>query len=379
MKFTVNSTVLQKGLENIQGVVDKRQVTPILSHVRLQAQGEKGGQLVLNATDLDLDIVELIDTTVNEEGSTTVSASKLLDTAKNLPNNSTMECSLVNDHLHIKSGKFKATLNCLPVEDFPILKTNDLPNSFSVATKTLKHLIEQTKFAISVDEARYFLNGIYLHTLTNDSGVNVLRSVATDGHRLSLCEMPYENTSVLETGIIIPKKAVDELNKLLDKLPDENVEISSGSTKISFKFNKLVLTSKLIDGNFPNYTKVIPENNTINLVAKKDELTHALNLISVYSDDKLKSIKLIASGNALKISAKQGAIGEGEQELELENSVNDISIAFNAKYLKEIIDLIKTKQVSILLNTSNHPAIINKVEDKQQENKEIFIIMPTRV
>ncbi len=379
MKFTINSTVLVKVLDNVQGVIDKRNITPILSNVRLQVNGAKGGQLVVNATDMDLDIVEILDVNVVEEGSTTVLATTLLQIAKNLPANSTMEISLNNDQLHIKSGKFKGSLGCLPVEDFPIIKTNDLPNTFNLNKSILKQAIEKTRFAISTDEARYFLNGIYIHTTQNTAGENVLRVVATDGHKLSMFESKFENAKILEVGIIVPKKAVDELYKLLDKVEDKEVGISTSATKISFKFNNIVFTSKLIDGSFPNYIKVIPENNSNILEVPTSELSNALNLIAVFSDDKLKSIKLEIKDNKCTINAHQN-LQAGEQEIDVLNKAEDIAIAFNVKYLKEIVDLVKTKNLRIKLASSNHPAIVERIEeDKSQETTDLFVIMPMRV
>ncbi|MFL1780654.1 DNA polymerase III subunit beta [Candidatus Hepatincolaceae symbiont of Richtersius coronifer] len=371
MKFVINSTHLLKALDNVQGVVDKKHITPILSNIRISSESQK---LLINATDMDLDIIEVLDAEIIEAGSTTAPAYLMFETLKRLPANTPIEFALVNEQLTMKCGKFKSNLNCLPVEDFPIIQTNDLPNSFQVSTASFKRLLEKTRFAVSLDETRYYLNGIYLHT-TNDSQDNkVLRAVATDGHRLALVDMSSPENAEIKEGVIIPKKTVDELYRLIDKLEDKEMQIASSNTRISFKFNKVILTSKLIEGNFPNYTKVIPVGNDKILEVNRHDFVNAINLISTYSDEKLKAIKIEISDKKMNLTAHK-VDGVAEQELDLFHSIDNMEICFNAKYINDICALVKTDNLVMHLSSSFTPALIKK-EDGEDE---IFVIMPIRI
>jgi DNA polymerase-3 subunit beta len=374
MRFIVNSTKLLKALDNVQGVVDKKNITPILSNVRLSA---KDNQLIINATDMDLDIVEFIESEVLEEGSTTASAYMMFETVKKLPNGSNMEFSLVDEQLMMKCGKFKANLQCLPVEDFPIIQTDNLPNSFKVLTSDLKKILEKTRFAISMDETRYYLNGIFLQEALNTEGKKVLRAVSTDGHRLALVDAELQGDLGAEdllNGIIIPKKAVEEIVRLLDRLQDKEVNISVSPTRISMKFASVVLTSKLIDGNFPNYNRVIPTDNDKSLEVNRADFINAVNLVSTYSDDKLKAIKIEIEGNKIRITAARSD-ALAEQELDIVNALEPMVICFNAKYLNDISALIKSENLVIKLNNSASPALIKQADI----NSEVFVIMPMRI
>jgi DNA polymerase-3 subunit beta len=372
MKFNILVGVLHKSLENVQGVVDKRNITPILSNIRISAQEDN---IILNATDMDLDIVEILNAKIEQSGATTVSAHMMFETIKRLPSDANVEISLVDEQLHLKCGAFKAKFNCLSVEDFPVIQTNDLPNNFNVSVLDFKKIIEKTRFAISMDETRYYLNGIYIHTTENASGKKVLRGVSTDGHRLAMAETSVENNINIDNGLILPKKAVDELYKLLDKLSEQELNIACSNTKISFKFgDKLILTSKLIDGNFPNYNKVIPISNDKNLEVNKKAFVDAVNLISVFSDDKLKAVKIHTFGNKIKLTAHK-TDNEGEQELDVVNSIDEMEICFNAKYLNDICALIHSENLLIKLSTSSTPAIIKNTDSEDC----LFVIMPMRL
>ncbi|MDR0483870.1 MAG: DNA polymerase III subunit beta [Alphaproteobacteria bacterium] len=371
MKFIINVAQLSKALDNVQGVVDKRNITPILSNVRISADSNK---LIINATDMDLDIVEMLNIEVIENGSTTAPAVLLSETIKRLPSDSNVEISLVEDKLHIICGKFKGTLSTLPVEDFPIIQTNDLPSTLKIKKEDFKQLMENTKFAISTDETRYYLNGVYLHTTLNTNESPVLRAVSTDGHRLALSECGFNSDVKIEEGIIIPKKAVEEISKLITKVSEEELEISCNASRICFKFANIILTSKLIDGNFPNYDRVIPKDNDKILEVNRSAFIKAIDLVSMYSDDKLKFIKLNLDDNKMVLSADKN-VGDANQELELARSIAPMSICFNAKYIKEICELIQTENVLLQLQNETSPALVKKVGD----TSELFVIMPMRL
>ncbi len=371
MKFIINSTHLLKALDRVQGVVDKRNITPILNNIRIAVEDSR---LILNATDMDLDIVEILEADILLAGSTTVSAHMMLETVKRLPSNSSIDFTCENDQLTIKCGRFKSNLHCLPVEDFPIIQSNDLPTRFNVARLDLKKLIEKTRFAISLDETRYYLNGIYLHTTENVSGEQVLRAVATDGHRLALVDCSAPSGASMPDGIILPKKAVDEIYKLVDKLEDETLELACSTTRISFKFKNVIFTSKLIDGQFPNYNRVIPSGNDKILEVNRTDFINAVDLISTYSDEKLKAIKIEIMGQKIKLVAHR-TDGLGEQELDIVHNIEEMQICFNSKYINDICSLIKTESLVMYLSSPTTPALI-----KQSEvSDELFVIMPMRI
>ena len=371
MKFVINAGQLLKALDNVQGVVDKRNITPILSNVRISAENSK---LIINATDMDLDIVEMLDIDVIEHGTTTAPAFLLFETIKRLPSDAQVEISLEDDKLNVVCGKFKGALSTLPVEDFPIIQTNDLPNLLKIGKVDFKQLLEKTKFAISMDETRYYLNGVYLHTTQNENGQQVLRSVATDGHRLALADAVFSADVKIEEGIIIPKKAVDEISKIIDKVEDKEIEISCSSSRICFKFSNLILTSKLIDGNFPNYDRVIPKDNDKILEVNRNDFINAIDLVSMYSDDKLKFVKIDLNDKKMVLKAHKTA-GDAQQEIDILHPLEQMSICFNARYIKDICNLIKTENVVVHLSSESAPALVKKVGGAE----ELFVIMPMRL
>lgn len=371
MKFVINAGQLLKALDNVQGVVDKRNITPILSNVRISAEDSK---LIINATDMDLDIVDILDIDVIEQGTTTAPAFLLFETIKRLPGDAQVEISLEDEKLNIVCGKFKGTLSTLPVEDFPIIQTKDLPNLLKIGKVDFKQLLEKTKFAISMDETRYYLNGVYLHTTQNEEGNQVLRSVATDGHRLALADAVFSADVKIEKGIIIPKKAVDELSKIIDKVEDKEIEISCSSSRICFKFSNLILTSKLIDGTFPNYDRVIPKDNDKILEVNRNDFINAIDLVSMYSDDKLKFVKIDLNENKMILRADK-MVGGAKQEIDIVQPIAPMSICFNARYIKDICNLIKTENVVVHLSSESSPVLVKKVGGSE----ELFVIMPMRL
>ncbi len=372
MKFIVNAGKLLKALDNVQGVVDKRNATPILSNVRISVEGSR---LIINATDMDLDILEILHMEqIISTGATTAPANMLFETLKRLPAASSVEFSLEEEKLSISCGKFRSTLNCLPVEEFPVIQTNDLPNLLKVAVGDLKKIIEKTKFAISLDETRYYLNGVYLHTTENEAGNKVLRSVSTDGHRLALADAVFNSDATIEQGVIIPKKAVDEISKIIDNVEDKEVEISCNSSRICFKFSNIILTSKLIDGSFPNYNRVIPQGNDKILEVNRNDFINAIDIVSMYSDDKLKIVQIDCVDGKLTLKANK-AVGLAEQELDILRPMEDISISFNARYLKDVCSLIKGESVFIHLFSATTPVLIKKIDVCE----ELFVIMPMRL
>lgn len=256
MKATIERATLLKGLSHVQSVVERRNTIPILSNVLLEATAEGG--LKLMATDLDLQINETVAAAVDQPGATTVSAHTLFDIARKLPEGSQVSLAAAEGKLTIMAGRAKFQLGTLPRDDFPVIAEGELPVSFELPAETLKQIIDKTRFAISTEETRYYLNGIFWHV--SDDPQPVLKAAATDGHRLARVTMPRPDGAEGMPDVIIPRKCVAELRKLLEEI-DGSVGVSLSPTKIRFDLGQALLTSKLIDGTFPDYSRVIPTGN----------------------------------------------------------------------------------------------------------------------
>src|ERR1700761_9424563 len=256
MKATIERATLLKGLSHVQSVVERRNTIPILSNVLLEAQ--PGGSIRLMATDLDLQIDETIAAAVDQAGATTISAHTLFDIVRKLPEGSQVELTAAEGKMQVNAGRARFNLATLPRDDFPVIAEGELPTRFELPAATLKQIIDKTRFAISTEETRYYLNGIYLHV--SDEAQPVLKAAATDGHRLARVTVPRPEGAQGMPGVIIPRKCVGELRKLLDEV-DGSVQVSLSGTKIRFGLGTAILTSKLIDGTFPDYSRVIPTGN----------------------------------------------------------------------------------------------------------------------
>ena len=258
MKLTIERAALLRALGHVQSVVERRNTIPILSNVLLKAESAK---LALSATDMDIEMVSSLAAQVGKPGATTVPAHTLYDIVRKLPDGTQIELEATGEKglMTLRSGRSTFTLSCLPPEDYPLMAGGELAHNFLLSAADLKRLIDRTRFAISTEETRYYLNGIYLHAAKSDK-VNMLRAVATDGHRLARMEIPLPEGASGMPGVIVPRKTVTELRKLLDEL-DQDVSVALSDTKIRFTFAETVLTSKLIDGTFPDYDRVIPSGN----------------------------------------------------------------------------------------------------------------------
>lgn len=371
MKFSIDRTALLRALNQVQSVVESRNTIPILRNVLMNAND---GQLQLTTTDMDLEIKVAVPANINEGGTTTVPANTLHDIIKKMPEGSevAMELDSNASAMEVKSGRSKFRLSCLPKDEFPELGGSDLPVNFSLAAADLRTLIKRTSFAISTEETRYYLNGIYVHA-AETNGVPVLRSVATDGHRLAQYEMPLPEGAAQMSGIIIPRKAVNEIKKLVDDAADQ-VEITLSESKIRFSVDHIILTSKLIDGTFPDYQRVIPANNDKVIEVDPRIFSSAIDRVSTISDDKTRAVKIMLNGKTMTLSANSPDAGSATEDLEVNSEVDDIEIGFNAKYLMDITGLVKEGCV-IRLADSASPTIITDAGD----NSSLFVLMPLRV
>ncbi len=374
MKLKIERSVLLKSLGHIQSVVEKRNTIPILSNVLLESDG---GALNLAATDLDLAISERVVAECSESGGITAPAHTLYDIVRKLPDGSQVELSYDpdSDRLTISAGRSRFTLSCLPKEDFPVMTEGDLPHSFQVPSANLKRLIDKTRFAVSTEETRYYLNGIYLHVISDDGGAKVLRGVATDGHRLARFDMAQpEGLDDDMPGVIVPRKAVGELRKMIDEF-EGDIEISLSETKIRLTFADVVLTSKLIDGTFPDYSRVIPEGNDKVMEVDSKKFAEAVDRVSTISTEKTRSIKLSLNEGNLRLSVNSPDQGTAKEGIEASYSADDMEIGFNSRYLLDILSQIEGDVTQVILADSTAPTILKDLTD----DGALYVLMPMRV
>jgi DNA polymerase III subunit beta len=372
MRIVVERSQFLKSLNHVQSVVERRNTIPILSNILLQA---KGGKIRLTATDLDVEVVESLGGDIAREGATTVPAHMLHDIVRKLPDGTQVEIVQGPDdkRLSLHSGRSRFTLQSLPAEDFPDMTAGDLSHRFSMGASDLKGLIEKTKFAISTEETRYYLNGIYLHEVASPGGER-LRAVATDGHRLAQAEIPRPGGAAGMPGVIVPRKTVLELSKLIEDLAGE-VEIALSSAKIQFRFDSLVLTSKLIDGTFPDYGRVIPQNNDKELIVDKKDFEAAVDRVSTISSERGRAVKLALSSGKLVLSVTNPDSGSATEELEVEYASDALDIGFNSRYLLDIAAQIEGEVAVLRLADPGSPTL---VQDKDNKGA-LYVLMPMRV
>jgi DNA polymerase III subunit beta len=372
MKVTVEQAALLKSLGHVHRVVERRNTIPILSNVLLRASG---GALQLKATDLDIEVVETLSADGSLDGATTVPAHTLYDIVRKLPDGAqvSLESGLDAGQLVIKSGRSRFTLQALPEQDFPDMAAGDLSHRFKVAAKELQRLIEKTQFAISTEETRYYLNGIYVHTVDTDAGV-MLRAVATDGHRLARAELPSPAGAAGMPGVIIPRKTVAEALKLVSEF-DGDVSVELSTAKIRFVVGSVVLTSKLIDGTFPDYTRVIPVANDKRLVVERSDFTRCVDRVSTISSERGRAVKLSLADSRLTLTVNNPDAGNAEEQLDVDYDAAAIDIGFNARYLLDIANQLEGDTTLFKLADPSSPTLIMDREGAST----LYVLMPMRV
>lgn len=374
LSVKVERAVLLKALGHVQSVVERRNTLAILANVKIEAQG---GNLSLTATDTDIEITESIAVEVEEEGAITVPAHTLYDIIRKLPEGSQVELTGTDaggGKLKINAGSCNFSLASLPVNDFPMMDGGDMTHSFTLAPAEIVALIDKTKFAISTEETRYYLNGIFLHTKDDAKNGGKLCAVATDGHRLAKVEIDAPAGARDITGVIIPRKTVGEVRKLVEDGATE-IEIALSDTKISFICGGAVLISKLIDGTFPDYERVIPGDNDKEVELDSGALARAVDRVSTISSEKTRAVKITLEEGKLVVSATSEENGAAKEELEVEYSEKAFDIGFNSRYLLEMMSVLKGQKVQISLKDGNAPALVRDSEDPTA----LFVIMPMRI
>ena len=372
MKVTIERGAFLKSLNHIQSVVERRNTIPILSNVMIEAAK---GRLKLTATDLDVEIVETLAADVLRNGAATAPAHMLYDIVRKLPEGAQVQAELLTSEggrLAVSAGSIRFELACLPKEDFPQMTAGAMPFRFRLATDDLKKLIAKTRFAISTEETRFYLNGIYLHA--HKEGKREMRAVATDGHRLARFQMELPEGAGDMPGIIVPRKTVVELGRLLEDI-EGAIEVSLSDTKIQFASDGIELTSKLIDGTFPDYQRVIPTGNDKVLTLDAREFASAVDRVSTISADKTRAVKLGIARDKLTLTVINPDSGTATEDVGASYSASPIEIGFNARYLLDITGQIEGKEVRFQLSDAGSPTLIEDAEDPGT----LYVLMPMRV
>jgi DNA polymerase-3 subunit beta len=372
MKLTIERAALLKSLAHVQSVVERRNTIPILSNVKLDGTS---GSLSLNATDMDLDFAERVSADVSRPGSATAPAHTFYEIVRKLPDGSQVgiEYGADEGQLTLRAGRSKFSLACLPVEDFPVMAGGDLPHSFALSATELKALIDRTRFAISTEETRYYLNGIYLHAARGAEG-DVLRAAATDGHRLATAEVTLPEGAAGMPGVIVPRKTVNEIRKLIEET-DGEITVSLSETKIRFAFGDAVVTSKLIDGTFPDYERVIPTDNDKILEVEVKSFAAAVDRVSAISAEKSRAIKLSLEKGTATLSASSPENGSAVEEIEANYDSGPLEIGFNSRYLLDILAQVEGEVAHFAMADAAAPTVVREVS----AGSAVYVLMPMRV
>mgnify|MGYP001175910401 CR=1 FL=1 len=370
MEFTINRDTFLKTLSHANGIIEKKTTLPILGNVLIEAKDSK---IKITATDLDIIYFEEIKPEeLKKEGSTTTSSGVLYDILRKLQPNAKVEMSLLNNKIKLVSENSKFNLLCLPADDFPLSSEDIDKNSFEVSSTKLLRLLNKAKISISNDETRHYLNGIYLHKTKLESK-SFLCGVATDSHRLSSSSLEIDSNINIES-IILPKKTIFQLISLLEQ-SNEMIKISSSKSKIKFQMNNGVLISKVIDGRFPDYSKVIPMNNDKILQIKLNEFRESIERVTTVSSDRTKGLKMTISKDSVQLSVNNPSSGDGSENISAKFNSTDLNISFNSRYLTDIISQIENESIVINLKDAASPVLINDLSDKNS----FHVVMPMKI
>ncbi|MGF1561445.1 MAG: DNA polymerase III subunit beta [Geminicoccaceae bacterium] len=375
MKLSIERSDLLRALAHVQSVVERRNTIPILSNVRLSAEDER---LILTATDMDLTVVEHARAELAAPGTTTVSAHTFYDIVRKLPAGAQISLARVEDgELSVSAGKARFTLPVLPADDFPHVLSGDkdadeLEHGFSVAAETLIRLIDKTRFAISTEETRYYLNGIFLHA-HEQGATSTLRAVATDGHRLAMVETDLPAGAEGMPAAIVPRKAVLELRKLLDEVGDD-VQVRLSDSRIQFTVGSAVLHTRLIDGTFPDYERVIPKGNDKILRLDNKAFAEAVDRVQTIATEKSRAVKLSLASGSLTLSAVSPDAGRAEEQIDVMFE-HDLDIGFNARYILDMTEQIDGDEIELVIEDAGSPTLVKDPADTAT----LYVLMPMRV
>jgi DNA polymerase-3 subunit beta len=365
MKFSIEREALLKPLQAVIGVVERRQTMPILANVLIAA---KDGELAITATDLEVELVASTRLEADTEGEVTVPGRKLLDICKALPDGVRMSISQSGEKVAVRAGRSKFSLATLPAAEFPAVDEINAENVIEVPQRLLADLLEKTHFSMAQQDVRYYLNGLLIET-----GDSHLRAVATDGHRLALSEVSLDGGKLPGKQVIVPRKGVLELQRLLSG--EGNLSLSLGSNHIRIQLDGIRFTSKLIDGRFPEYDRVVPKNAGNELTADRQTLRSALQRTAILSNEKYRGIRLVLKGGGLTLQAHNPEQEEAEEEVEVSYTGEDMEIGFNVNYLLDALGVIDSEEVSVAFVDANSSCLIR--EPGKDESK--YVVMPMRL
>lgn len=366
MRFSLQREVLLKPLAQVANVVERRHTLPVLANLLVRVQS---GQLALTGTDLEVEMVSRIAVEDAEDGETTIPARKLFEIVRALPDGSRVTLSQRDDKVTVQAGRSRFTLTCLPANDFPSLDEVDATDRVQVPETGLRELLERTAFAMAQQDVRFYLNGLLF-----DLRDGLLRCVATDGHRLALCEIPLEEGHAGKRQIIVPRKGVLELQRLLEG-SDRQLELELGKGHIRVKRDDVTFTSKLIDGKFPDYEAVIPIGAKLEVKVDREALRAALQRTSILSNEKYRGIRVEVSRDLLRVSAHNPEQEEAQEELEAQTSVDELAIGFNVTYLLDALGSLRDEYVILMLRDANSSALVRGADNARARH----VVMPLRL
>jgi len=372
MKFSIERGALLKAVGQAQSVVERRNTIPILANVLIEAEGDT---VSFRATDLDIEVVDTAPAKVERAGATTVSAVTLHEIVRKLPDGAlvTLTDDGASGRMTVQAGRSNFALATLPREDFPVMASAEYTTNFSAAAPVLRRLFDKSKFAISTEETRYYLNGVYMH-VADAGGRRVLRCVATDGHRLARIDADLPTGAEGMPGVIVPRKTVGELRKLLDD-DEATIAVSVSETKVRFATPGITLTSKVIDGTFPDYTRVIPTGNVRKLEVDASEFAQAVDRVATVSSERSRAVKLALDEDRLVLSVNAPDAGAADEELAVAYGDEPLEIGFNAKYLLEIASQVDRENAVFMFNSAGDPTLMREGNDESA----IYVVMPMRV
>ena len=366
MKISTTRDKLLPPLLQVGNVVERRQTLPILANVLIQVES---GSITFIATDLEVELKTRIEASTEENNEFTLPARKFIDICKALPEGANINISIEGEKAIIRSGRGRYTLGVLPANDYPSIDPASVTQTLKIREGELKNLLEQTLFAMAQQDVRYYLNGLLLEAIPGR-----MRAVATDGHRLALSEINYDGEVDNEVQVIIPRKAVLELNRLLDH-SDKDITLEISNTQIQIHLGSTSFTSKLIDGRYPDYNRVLPTGNTHDLVADKEQLRQALSRTAILSNEKYRGITFLAGNNLLQLKAHNPEQDEAEEELEVGYSGPEINIGFNVGYLIDVLGVLQGENVCVSLIDGNSSSLITSTTNDAAK----YVIMPMRI
>ncbi|PLX81561.1 MAG: DNA polymerase III subunit beta [Desulfuromonas sp.] len=372
MQFSIDREVILRALSRVQGIVEKRNTIPILSNVLIEALDEK---IRLTATDLEVGMQSSYPAKVSSQGKITVAAKKLFEIIKELPDGEVAFQAKENCWIEIRCGKALFNLVGLAADEFPQFPTLEGGQHFNLSSQDAKTLVDMTAFSMSHDESKFNLNGIFFQHLSEDNR-QILRLVATDGHRLAMIQRAEENlaTEVLKTGVILPRKGVQELKKIAEDGP-EDLSLGFSETNAMVTKQDTVVVMRLVDGEFPDYRRVIPQMAEISAVIPRDQFLHALRRMAVFSSEKSRGVKLTFRAGVLEISSSNPDLGDAREELEIDYAGQELAVGFNSRYLLDILQSMVVDEIKFHVKDNMSPGLVTRVDDKDF----LSVVMPMRL